>query len=86
MLVTLARFMIANTTLNTAARYITCFLLATDAYSANVDTLRLVSATSGEISEKKAVALSMADCISTASSVYTACLFPPRMALDIEWH
>ncbi|OCF37983.1 MFS transporter [Kwoniella heveanensis BCC8398] len=76
MLVALAGFIIADVTLNTAARYIACFLFATGAYSANSIILGWVSATCGQTPEKKAAALSIVNCISMASFIYTPYLYP----------
>ncbi|WVR09659.1 hypothetical protein IAU60_006734 [Kwoniella sp. DSM 27419] len=76
MLVAVVGFAIAASTLNTAARYISCFLFATGAYSANSVILGWVSATCGQTPEKKAAALSIVNCISMASFIYTPYLYP----------
>ncbi|WVW83892.1 hypothetical protein I302_105914 [Kwoniella bestiolae CBS 10118] len=76
MVVALVGFIIAATTLNTAARYISCFLFATGAYSANSIIIGWVSATCGQTPEKKAAALSIMNCISMASFIYTPYLYP----------
>lgn len=76
MLVAVLGFAIAAGTLNTAARYISCFLFATGAYSANSIILGWVSATCGQTPEKKAAALSIVNTISMASFIYTPYLYP----------
>jgi hypothetical protein len=69
-------FIIAAATLNTAARYIACFLFATGAYSANSIIIGWCSATCGQTPEKKAAALSIINTVSMASFIYTPYLYP----------
>lgn len=69
-------FIISCVTLNTAARYISCFLFASGAYAVNSVILGWVSATLGQTHEKKAVSLSIVNVIANASYIYTAYLYP----------
>ncbi|KAK1708766.1 vitamin H transporter [Colletotrichum lupini] len=69
-------FVISCATLNTAARYISCFLFASGAYAVNSCILGWVSATLGSTQEKKAVSLSIVNVIANASYIYTAYLYP----------
>ncbi|KAF9632825.1 putative vitamin h transporter protein [Lasiodiplodia theobromae] len=69
-------FVIACATLNTAARYIACFLFASGAYAVNSVILGWVSATLGQTSEKKGVSLSVVNVVANASYIYTAYLYP----------
>jgi hypothetical protein len=52
-------FLISATTLNVAARYISCFLFASGVYSVNSVILGWVSGMLGQTPEKKAVSLSI---------------------------
>ncbi|KAH7349180.1 major facilitator superfamily domain-containing protein [Pyrenochaeta sp. MPI-SDFR-AT-0127] len=63
-------------TLNTPARYISCFLFASGVYSVNSVILGWVSGTLGQTPEKKAVSLSIVNVISMASFIYTPYLYP----------
>ncbi len=76
MVVALIGFIIAATTTATAPRYIACFLFAIGAYSANSVILGWVSATCGQTPEKKAAALSIVNCISMTSFIYSPYLYP----------
>ncbi|KAB8200107.1 major facilitator superfamily domain-containing protein [Aspergillus parasiticus] len=69
-------FIISCVTLNTAARYISCFLFASGAYAANSVILGWVSATLGQTPEKKAASLSFVNVVANASYIYTAYLYP----------
>ncbi|KAH6877712.1 major facilitator superfamily domain-containing protein [Alternaria rosae] len=69
-------FVISATTLNTAARYISCFLFASGVYSVNSVILGWVSGTLGQTTEKKAVSLSIVNVVSMASFIYTPYLYP----------
>ncbi|KAF2849164.1 MFS general substrate transporter [Plenodomus tracheiphilus IPT5] len=69
-------FVISATTLNIAARYISCFLFASGVYSVNSVILGWVSGTLGQTPEKKAVSLSMVNVVSMASFIYTPYLYP----------
>ncbi|KAL0261422.1 hypothetical protein SLS55_002852 [Diplodia seriata] len=69
-------FVIACVTLNTAARYVACFLFAGGAYAVNSVILGWVSATLGQTSEKKGVSLSVVNVVANASYIYTAYLYP----------
>ncbi|GMF68469.1 unnamed protein product [Aspergillus oryzae] len=69
-------FIISCATLNTAARYISCFLFASGAYAANSVILGWVSATLGQTPEKKAASLSFVNVVANASYIYTAYLYP----------
>ncbi|GKT56000.1 vitamin H transporter [Colletotrichum tofieldiae] len=69
-------FVISCATLNTPARYVSCFLFASGAYAVNSCILGWVSATLGSTQEKKAVSLSIVNVIANASYIYTAYLYP----------
>jgi len=69
-------FAISAITLNTAARYISCFLFASGVYSVNSVILGWVSGTLGQTPEKKAVSLSIVNVMSMASFIYTPYLYP----------
>ncbi|PYH83747.1 putative pantothenate transporter [Aspergillus uvarum CBS 121591] len=69
-------FIIACVTLNTAARYLACFLFASGAYAVNSVILGWVSATLGQTPAKKAASLSVVNVVANASYVYTAYLYP----------
>lgn len=74
--VALIGFIISCITLNTPARYISCFLFASGAYAVNSVILGWVSATLGQTTEKKAVSLSIVNVVANASYIYTAYLYP----------
>jgi MFS family permease len=76
MVIALIGFVMAASTLKTAPRYIACFLFASGAYSANSIIIGWVSATCGQTPEKKAASLSIMNCISMASFVWTPYLYP----------
>ncbi|KAI9923945.1 hypothetical protein ASPWEDRAFT_108872 [Aspergillus wentii DTO 134E9] len=69
-------FIISCVTLNTAARYLSCFLFTSGAYSVNSMILGWVTATLGQTPEKKAASLSFVNVIANASYIYTAYLYP----------
>lgn len=70
------RFYHGRCFLNTAVRFISLFLFATGAYSANSIIIGWVAATCGQTPEKKAGALSIMNCIAMASFIYTPYLYP----------
>ncbi|KXJ90516.1 major facilitator superfamily domain-containing protein [Microdochium bolleyi] len=72
----LVGFIISCVTLNTAARYVACFMFASGAYAVNSVILGWVSATLGQTKEKKAVSLSIVNVLANASYIYTAYLYP----------
>ncbi|KAF2186018.1 MFS general substrate transporter [Zopfia rhizophila CBS 207.26] len=74
--IALAGFIISAITLNTAARYVSCFLFASGVYAVNSVILGWVSATLGQTTEKKAVSLSIINVASMASFIYTPYLYP----------
>ena len=74
--IAIAGFIISCVTLNTPARYISCFLFASGAYAVNSMILGWVSATLGSTQEKKAVSLSIVNVVANASYIYTAYLYP----------
>lgn len=69
-------FAISAITLNTAARYISCFMFASGVYSVNSVILGWVSGTLGQTPEKKAVSLSIVNVMSMASFIYTPYMYP----------
>ena len=74
--VALIGFITSCATLNTAARYISCFLFASGAYAVNSVILGWVSATLGQTAEKKAVSLSIVNVVANASYIHTPYLYP----------
>lgn len=81
----LVGFIISCVTLNTAARYIACFLFASGAYAVNSVILGWVSATLGQTREKKAISLSIVNVVANASYIYTAYLYP-KSDVSISHH
>lgn len=69
-------FVMAAATLNTAARYLACFMFAAGAYSCNSCILGWVTATLGQTAEKKAVALAFVSLVGNSSFIYTPYLYP----------
>ncbi|KAL4992197.1 major facilitator superfamily domain-containing protein [Aspergillus falconensis] len=69
-------FIISCATMNTAARYLCCFLFTSGAYAVNSVILGWVSATLGQTAEKKAASLSFVNVVANASYIYTAYLYP----------
>lgn len=69
-------FVISCVTLNTGARYVSCFLFASGAYAVNSVILGWVSATLGQTPEKKAASLGFINVVANASYIYTAYLYP----------
>jgi len=76
MIVALVGFIMAASSLNTAVRFISLFLFATGAYSANSIIIGWVAATCGQTPEKKAGALSIMNCIAMTSFIFTPYLDP----------
>ncbi|KAI1618774.1 major facilitator superfamily domain-containing protein [Exophiala viscosa] len=72
----LTGFIISCATLNVAARYVSCFMFASGAYAVNSIIFGWVSATLGQTTEKKAVALSIVNVFANLSYVYTPYLYP----------
>ncbi|KAL4767388.1 major facilitator superfamily domain-containing protein [Aspergillus nidulans var. acristatus] len=69
-------FIVSCATMNTAARYLCCFLFTSGAYGVNSVILGWVSATLGQTAEKKAASLSFVNVVANASYIYTAYLYP----------
>ncbi|KAJ6035876.1 hypothetical protein N7540_000155 [Penicillium herquei] len=69
-------YIISCVTMNTAGRYVACFLFASGAYAVNSVILGWVSATLGQTPEKKAASLSFINVVANASYIYTAYLYP----------
>lgn len=69
-------FIISCVTLNTAARYIACFIFAGGVYSVNAIILGWIAATLGQTPEKKAVSLGIVNVVSMASFIYTPYMYP----------
>jgi len=76
MVVALVGFIMAAATLNTVVRFLSLFLFATGAYSANSIIIGWVAATCGQTPEKKAGALSIMNCIAMTSFIFTPYLYP----------
>ncbi|KAL7007565.1 hypothetical protein EMMF5_003029 [Cystobasidiomycetes sp. EMM_F5] len=76
MIVAVIGFVMAASSLQTGVRFVSLFFFATGAYSANSIIIGWVSATCGQTPEKKAASLSIMNCISMASFIYTPYLYP----------
>lgn len=76
MSIALIGFAISAATLNTGARYFSCFLFAAGVYSVNSCILGWVSATLGQTIEKKAISLGFVNVVANASYIYTPYLYP----------
>ncbi|KAK1996656.1 major facilitator superfamily transporter, partial [Colletotrichum falcatum] len=78
-------FVMASATLNTAARYIACFVFAMGAYSVNSVIIGWASSTLSQTKEKKAVVLAMTNVGGQIGYIYGAYLWPksdsPRYAI-----
>ena len=72
----LTGFIIAASTLNTAARYVACFCFSVGVYAVNACILGWVSATLGQTMQKKAISLSFVNMMANASYIYTPYLYP----------
>jgi multisubunit Na+/H+ antiporter MnhG subunit len=57
LLIAIVGFVIAASSLNTAARYVACFIFPVGAYSVNSVIIGWASSTLGQTKEKKAVSL-----------------------------
>lgn len=68
--------MIAASTLNTAGRYIACFIFPVGAYSVNSVIIGWASSTLGQTKEKKAVVLAMTNVGGQIGYIYGAYLWP----------
>ncbi|RYP03216.1 hypothetical protein DL764_005297 [Monosporascus ibericus] len=69
-------FAVAASTLNTAARYIACFVFAMGAYSVNSVIIGWASSTLSQTKEKKAVVLAMTNVGGQIGYIYGAYLWP----------
>ncbi|RYP67916.1 hypothetical protein DL770_008529 [Monosporascus sp. CRB-9-2] len=69
-------FTVAASTLNTAARYIACFIFAMGAYSVNSVIIGWASSTLSQTKEKKAVVLAMTNVGGQIGYIYGAYLWP----------
>ncbi|RXG50457.1 hypothetical protein VDGE_09088 [Verticillium dahliae] len=80
-----AGFALAAASLNTAARYVACFIFAAGAYSVNSVIIGWASSTLGQTKEKKAVVLAMTNVGGQIGYIYGAYLWPksdsPRYAI-----
>ncbi|EEH47154.2 uncharacterized protein PADG_03252 [Paracoccidioides brasiliensis Pb18] len=78
-------FVIACTTLNTAGRYIACFIFPVGAYSVNSVIIGWVSSTLSQTREKRAVVLAMHNVAGQIGYIYGAYIWPnydkPRFAI-----
>lgn len=69
-------FVIAASTLNTAGRYIACFIFPVGAYSVNSVIIGWASSTLAQTKEKKAVVLAMTNVGGQIGYIYGAYLWP----------
>ncbi|KAK2063710.1 major facilitator superfamily transporter [Colletotrichum caudatum] len=83
--VAIVGFVTASATLDTAARYIACFIFAMGAYSVNSVIIGWASSTLSQTKEKKAVVLAMTNVGGQIGYIYGAYLWPstdsPRYAI-----
>lgn len=76
MAVAVVGFVIAASTLNTAARYVACFIFPVGAYSVNSVIIGWASSTLCQTKEKKAVVLAMTNVGGQIGYIYGAYLWP----------
>lgn len=76
--VAIVGFVIAASTMNTAGRYIACFIFPVGAYSVNSVIIGWASSTLSQTKEKKAVVLAMTN---VGGQVGTFSLLPPHMLI-----
>ncbi|KAH3958837.1 hypothetical protein HBH51_205950 [Parastagonospora nodorum] len=76
LLVAVVGFVIAASTLNTAGRYIACFIFPMGAYSVNSVIIGWASSTLSQTKEKKAVVLAMTNVGGQIGYIYGAYLWP----------
>ncbi|KAH7559854.1 hypothetical protein BM1_03488 [Bipolaris maydis] len=76
LLVAVVGFVIAASTLNTAGRYIACFVFPVGAYSVNSVIIGWASSTLSQTKEKKAVVLAMTNVGGQIGYIYGAYLWP----------
>ncbi|KAI1860373.1 uncharacterized protein JN550_011525 [Neoarthrinium moseri] len=69
-------FVTAASTLNTAGRYVACFIFPIGAYSVNSAIVGWIATTLSQSQEKKAVALAMTNVSAQIAQVYGAYLWP----------
>ncbi|CAI6334313.1 unnamed protein product [Periconia digitata] len=74
--VAIVGFVIAASTLNTAGRYIACFIFPVGAYSVNSVIIGWASSTLAQTKEKKAVVLAMTNVGGQIGYIYGAYLWP----------
>jgi multisubunit Na+/H+ antiporter MnhG subunit len=74
--VAIVGFVIAASTLNTAARYVACFIFPIGAYSVNSVIIGWASSTLGQTKEKKAVILAMTNIGGQIGYIYGAYVWP----------
>ncbi|OLN94113.1 putative transporter C1002.16c-like protein 12 [Colletotrichum chlorophyti] len=83
--IAIAGFALAAATLNTAARYVSCFIFSLGAYSVNSVIIGWASSTLSQTKEKKAVVLAMTNVGGQIGYIYGAYLWPktdePRYAI-----
>ncbi|KAL7625471.1 hypothetical protein AAE478_004691 [Parahypoxylon ruwenzoriense] len=76
LLVAIAGFVMAASTLNTAARYVACFIFPLGAFSVNSVIVEWASSTLSQTEEKKAVVLAMTNVFGHIGYIYGAYLWP----------
>jgi hypothetical protein len=76
LLVAIVGFVIAASTLNTAGRYVACFIFPIGAYSVNSVIIGWASSTLSQTKEKKAVVLAMTNVGGQIGYIYGAYLWP----------
>ncbi|KAI0119246.1 MFS transporter [Daldinia grandis] len=76
-------FVIAASTLNTAARYIACFIFPVGAFSANSVVVGWASSTLSQTEEKRAVVLAITNVFGHIGYIYGAYLWPDT---DEPWY
>ncbi|ORY60750.1 major facilitator superfamily domain-containing protein [Pseudomassariella vexata] len=74
--VAIVGFVVAASTLNTAARYLACFIFPVGSYSVNSVIIGWASSTLGQTKEKKAVVLAMTNVFGQIGYIYGAYMWP----------
>lgn len=76
LIIAIVGFVMAASTLNTAARYVACFIFPVGAYSVNSVIIGWASSTLSQTKEKKAVVLAMTNVGGQIGYIYGAYLWP----------
>lgn len=83
--IAIAGFALAAATLNTAARYVACFIFAMGAYSVNSVIIGWASSTLAQTKEKKAVVLAMTNVGGQVCSIWNGFLIEFLLTWHADW-